>query len=430
VFRNDGHGVLTEQPAVPAYTEARQIVPTELNGDYNVDLLVATASTPGGASTLLNDAGAFSAFSSLEIPGVAGVEAVAAGDLTSDNHPDLIVPSAGEDVVYVVANDGTGAFASTAAAPIAVGAAPVASAVTDLDRDSQNDLVVANSGITNDISLSLGVTAATTAATSSLKTEVPAGSPRALVTQDFNGDAYPDIAAASDVGEVSVWFAVPPLVDVSPSGLDFGAIQIGTTARRSFSVTNRGPQTLLVLLPPRLAGVDADEYRLVSSTCRGALAPGRSCRVDVDFTPAEDGTRLASIQLPTTGRGAPNPISLRGVGTVQPAAPPQPGSSQEVAGARVTVKLCVVPKLKGRTLRSARKLLKRARCRLGKVKKARISKKAKARIKAKVKSKRYKVTTVIYKQSPKAKKRVRQNAKVTVTIRTKLKKVRKSARKR
>jgi hypothetical protein len=430
VFQNDGHGNLTEQPAVLTYTEARGVVPAELNGDYYIDLLVAAGGTPGGAYTLLNDVGVYGAASALGLLGVGGVESVAAGDLTSDGSSDLVVPSPDEDTVRVVANDGSGDFSPAASTTISVGDAPVAAAVTDFDRDGLNDLAVANSGVSNDVSLSLGVTAATTSAGLSLGSGVPAGSPRFLVATDLNGDAYPDIAATDDAGAVSVWFAVPPTADFSPDALDFGATPIGMTASSSFSVTNRGPQTLLLLLPARLSGVDADEYRITASTCHGALPPGTSCRVGVDFTPSEDGTRLASIELPTTGRGGPNAVPLRGVGAVSKAAAAEPVASQQVAGARATPRQCVVPKLRNKTLKSARKLLKKARCRLGKVKKARISKKAKARIKAKVRSKRYKATTVVYKQSPKAKKRVKQNAKVTVTVRTKLKKVRKSARKR
>jgi hypothetical protein len=313
-----------------------------------------------------------------------------------------------------------------------VGDAPLDAAVADLDRDGRNDLVVANSGASNNLSILLGQGNGVLAPADPLPVGTPAGAPQSVVVRDLNADGYSDLAVADTAAaKVSVFFAIPPRVDVSPTGVDFGSVELGGSTSRTITITNLGPQTVSIAVEPQITGRDQLDFEVKDWSCARNIAPDSSCTFSVAFRPGDRGSRIGSLRFRTSGIGAPDFIPLTGVATVPAVTFAQPlPNAQSVLGARSAAKSCRVPKLKGKTLGSARKLLKKARCKLGKVKKARISKKAKARIKAKVRSKHYKATTVVYKQSPKAKKRVKQNAKVTVTVRTKLKKVRKSARKR
>jgi hypothetical protein len=120
----------------------------------------------------------------------------------------------------------------------------------------------------------------------------------------------------------------------------------------------------------------------VVATFIGSLSSGNNAiTLDGIATRRADPAPTASTP-PPSGTTSPPPASL---------APPTSGNPSEVTplvNAPVTAKACVVPKLVGKTLKQAKRALKKAGCKVGKAKKAG-SKKKKGRI---VKQ-RYKVGT-------------------------------------
>jgi hypothetical protein len=96
---------------------------------------------------------------------------------------------------------------------------------------------------------------------------------------------------------------------VSPTGLDFGDVQVGTTSgAQAVTVTNVGPEALVMSGTGGAAGVFGGVQ-----DCQGrTLAPGESCSMTYAFTPATAGDVV--VNTAGTWNGEPFEIELRGRG--------------------------------------------------------------------------------------------------------------------
>ncbi|TVP42131.1 MAG: choice-of-anchor D domain-containing protein [Gemmatimonadales bacterium] len=96
---------------------------------------------------------------------------------------------------------------------------------------------------------------------------------------------------------------------VSPTGLDFSDVQVGTTSpTQAVSVTNVGAEPVVMSGAGGGAGVFGG-----SQDCQGlTLAPGASCSMFYAFTPGEAG--VAIVTTSGTWNGEPFEIELRGHG--------------------------------------------------------------------------------------------------------------------
>ncbi len=122
----------------------------------------------------------------------------------------------------------------------------------------------------------------------------------------------------------------------SPSALAFTSTRVGGVRRLSVTARNTGlPRRAF----PAVDVTGAPHFRLGSMTCSATLLGGASCAVTVAFTPKGSGARAGALRI-----GAQS-FLLSGTG----------------------VRVCVVPKLKGKTIKQARKQLRKAHCKLGKV---------------------------------------------------------------
>ena len=161
---------------------------------------------------------------------------------------------------------------------------------------------------------------------------------------DLAGTPRPQ-GAACDIGALE---APAAATAVAPTGLDFGSLTAGTAATLSVTVSNPGLPGL-----PLAIAVDGDpEFTLAGHTCASALAGGAACAVTVRFAPAAPGTRRGTLRIADGVLARPLAVPLTGAGLAAPAA---------------TTKRCVVPRLKGKTVKAARKALRKANCKLGKV---------------------------------------------------------------
>ena len=122
----------------------------------------------------------------------------------------------------------------------------------------------------------------------------------------------------------------------SPSALTFRTTRVGGVNRSAVTVTNTGLPGLAVPTPTVTGG---PHFRLGAVTCSATLAGRASCSVTVAFTPTGKGTHAGTLRI-----GA--------------AALPLSGTA---------VHMCVVPKLKGKSLKKGRTALRKAHCRLGTV---------------------------------------------------------------
>jgi len=120
------------------------IVNADFNGDGNLD--VAVVNLDGNNVTVMmgDGNGIFSAATATDYPvGIAPI-AIVAGDFTGDGKPDLAVANYGENSVSILKNNGDGTFVSLANYP--VGNLPRGIATGDLNGDGKLDLVLSNSG--------------------------------------------------------------------------------------------------------------------------------------------------------------------------------------------------------------------------------------------------------------------------------------------
>jgi hypothetical protein len=175
----------------------------DFNGDGDLDLASANAFS-GDVSVLLGDgSGGFPATDASRFPVGNGPESVAVDDLDGDGDLDLVIANAGSDDISVLLGDGSGGFPAADASRFPVGEAPVFIAVGDLDGDGDLDLATANA-FSDDVSVLLGDGVGGFAAADG--SPFPVGDyPVSVAVGDFDGDGDQDLVTANlESDDVSV----------------------------------------------------------------------------------------------------------------------------------------------------------------------------------------------------------------------------------
>ncbi|HZO12987.1 MAG TPA: hypothetical protein VFB62_07005 [Polyangiaceae bacterium] len=97
------------------------------------------------------------------------------------------------------------------------------------------------------------------------------------------------LAACSALLLVSAAVAGPPPVDVNPPHVNFGSNPYESNTKRSFTVTNRGSESVMVSIEQVSVGDDFSPGQ-IESTCpltdSSMLEPGQSCTHVVGFRPS------------------------------------------------------------------------------------------------------------------------------------------------
>jgi hypothetical protein len=218
---------------VPIGVAPSAITADDFNGDGNPDL-AAVGNTSSQVvvrltnRNLLRDGDCIGGLSSVgDPPVVTGLPVgIAAGNVDPTTaFVDLVVAvPAG---VSILTGDGTGTF--VVGAPIAAGTDPQVVAIADVDGDGMMDIVVGN-GAGNSISILYGKAGG---GFELLTSEPVNGSVSALVVRDLNKDSFVDVAATTNLGEVSVFLqdrnmprefqSLPPFVaGVNPTAMAAG----------------------------------------------------------------------------------------------------------------------------------------------------------------------------------------------------------------
>jgi hypothetical protein len=191
IFVNDGGGGYAPGPALPTGPAPFAVIAADLDGDGDLDL-AATESGGAAVSLFFNSGGGFGA--GVTLPVGAGPRGLAAADLDLDGDQDLVTANATAGTVSILLRAG-GAFLP--AVDHSAGLSPRSVAVADLDQDGWPDLVVA-AGNQGQVMVLRGLGAGAFAPA------VGAGTGSALTVDvamaDLDGDGDPDVVAANFLG--------------------------------------------------------------------------------------------------------------------------------------------------------------------------------------------------------------------------------------
>ena len=95
--------------------------------------------------------------------------------------------------------------------------------------------------------------------------------------------------------------ATAPVFSVDPTSLSFDSLG---SRKSTVTVVNQGTVAMTVQTP-RIEGSNAAQFGATAPTCtRADLAPGRSCEVEVTFSPTRSGTYKATLVVQVTGARA------------------------------------------------------------------------------------------------------------------------------
>jgi hypothetical protein len=118
--------------------------------------------------------------------------------------------------------------------------------------------------------------------------------------------------------------AAPPSANINPTSLDFGdQVTKRHSKAQRVTVTNSGGKPLYI----NSAVIDGDnkaDFEIAHDTCTGAtVGAGKSCVIDVVFTPAVNERRRATLIINDSAIDSPQKVTLAGNGINSADVPPR-----------------------------------------------------------------------------------------------------------
>jgi len=103
------------------------------------------------------------------------------------------------------------------------------------------------------------------------------------------------------------------VVSLSTNKLKFGKETVGkTSAPKTVTLKNTGSTSLTESFT--ITGTDPGDFAY-TTTCPKSLSAGKSCAINVTFTPKAKGARSATLAITDNGGGSPQKVALAGSGT-------------------------------------------------------------------------------------------------------------------
>jgi len=351
VLLGTGTGTFAPAPGSPlkAGRDPGSLALADFNGDGHRDLVVANGYS-GYVSVLLGaGTGAFAPAPGSPFKVGKGPTSVAVSDLNGDEHPDVAVANFDSSDVSVLLGIGTGAFASAHGSPLRVGKGPISVALGNLNADQHPDLAVVNIS-SQDVSVLLGTGTGTFAPAPGSPIKAGRG-PSSVALGDLNADRHPDLAVANfGSGDVSLLLGTGTGAFAPARGSPFKAGKYPIALALGDLNADQHPDLAV-------ANNGSGDVSLLLGTGTGAFAPARGSPLK---------TRKGSMAVVLGDLNSDQRPDL--------AVASNDLLRHDLALARnVTVLLnsvrCVVPTLTHTSLARARRVLTRADCSLGSVRK-------------------------------------------------------------
>lgn len=319
VLLNDGHGHMS---AAQVFEEQDQhgLFPTgvsiiDLSGDGLPELTVTWSQpswqTPNGLVSVLKNEGDGRFARSQDIDAGFTLSALTQADLDGDGNLDLIVASLFTDSLNVLLQEAPGQY--TKPAQLDVGFSPMAVTLHDLDGDGHWDLIASNRA-SNSTSILLG------RGNGSFQ---PAGhfavgaTPTSVGVEDFNGDGLPDVVTTNSDSH-DVWIllngkATIPSINLSTDAVQFADEDVqDEPSAKLLTVANvgLGPLTIRKVV---LEGPDSQSFSINDGACLGTtLTTGKLCSVHIRFAGDEPRPYHAQLTIWDNAPGGPRVVTLSG----------------------------------------------------------------------------------------------------------------------
>ena len=364
VLLNSGTATFPTYTTYPINGYGYGIAVGDFNKDGNLDI-VATDLVNNTISVLLgNGTGAFPTFATY--PTGSFPYGVIVADFNGDGWPDIAVADSRGGTVSILINkaDGSGTFLPKVDYAAAGGGVPLSLAAGSFRGNGKIDLaVVTNSAFggvvvllgngdgtfqaavpydtlnnangvvvgdfNNDGHLDMAVCTASAGSSFAFVTIFPGNGdgtfgagvtlasgalPSGIVAADFNGDGGLDLATANgttagDTGSVTVLLN-EPVIGMTPDRLTFAAQKVGTSSAAQVVTINNPGATPLKVTSITISG-DYSE----TNDCPAKLTVGKSCTVNVTFTPTQAGSRTGTLSIKDSALTSVQQITLSGSGT-------------------------------------------------------------------------------------------------------------------
>ena len=310
-----GNGDGTFQTPIPAGIGG-YISVGDFNGDGKPDLLTSAQYGTGFSTIQLGHGdGTFG----LSIPAFLGAGTAAVVDLNHDGIPDLIAETVSNTSTTEVAVLLSTPFKAVAPASLHFGSqgigtvsAPQTITISNpasVTFNITNIVASGNFSQTNDCGTSLAAGAHCTLTVSFSPAGI--GSNSGSITVSDNTATGPVAIPLSGTGVNG------PALTANPTRLIFSSQSVGTSSKPLPVMLVNSGNSGLNLTGISVAGQDSSDFTQTNN-CGASLAAGGGCTINVTFSPAKGGSRIASIAVSGTEPGSPQTIALSGAGVAPP----------------------------------------------------------------------------------------------------------------